>query len=182
MQINLINLFYIPIIFSLILVIYRLIKVKNLDNKAMVLLSILVAILPFSPLALMGGVMGIFGLFDEKFWYRYGFLQIIISLWYLGGIVGLTGLIRSLLGYHTKYEFWMLVHGTISYIVLFLLATKAIIEEGMILELYNDYVHAKIDNSFIFMVGVTILYSLMSLYILFWHSYKVYVEIYQKKY
>jgi len=182
MQANfLIDLFYIAIIFSLILVVYRSIKVKNLDNKVMVLLSILVAIFPFSLLALMSGVMGVFVLFDERLWYRNGFfLQIIISLWLLGGIVGLTGLIKSLLGHHTKYEFWMLVHGFISYLGLFILVLVGVVEEGTIIEFYREYKSDKIDNIKISMISIFTLYLFMSLYILFWHMNKLYSQVYQK--
>jgi len=178
MQTNfLIDLFYIAIIFSLILVVYRSIKVKNLDNKVMVLLSILVSIFPFSPLALIGGMMGIFSLFDERLWYRNGFLQIIISLWLLGGIVGLTGLIKSLLGHHTKYEFWLLVYGFISYLGLFILLLVGIVEEGTIIEFYREY---KSDKITISMISIFTLYLFMSIYILFWHMNKLYSQIYKK--
>ena len=161
--------------FILIYATYKLFSKKGLESKWMMTFSIIIAIFPFSLLAILSGGMGLFGLFDMRLLKQHGVLyHLFVVAWYLGGPVGFIGFMKTLLGHQGIGIYWMLVYGLISYVGLILLFIKGMIVECSFTEFYYEALND--ENTLILFSVATlgVLYVCFTLWVWSWQVMRMY--------
>ena len=174
-------LYYGIVFFILMYALYKLFTQKTIKAKWMMVFSIIIAIFPFAPLALLSGMMSLFGLFDMHLLKAHGALSHFGGvLLYLGGPIGFTGFLKALLGTTTIAVFWMLVYGLASYIGLILLFMRGMIVEGSFVEFYKEALTD--ENTLLLFTGAALgtLYVCFTLWVWSWHVVRLYNVTYKR--